>query len=102
MTAPVILVLTRFFVAAEDAEDNVTQQLSNPNDDNLNLTCAAEPALKSENILSESFEQNLPSKSTGATNPKHIIDTSPSFPHSFYDLLPSDPDKWPDIVSDAP
>ena len=51
--------------------------------------------------LSESVEQNQSSTPTGVTNPENTIDTSPSLPHSLYDALPCDPDKWPDIVSDA-
>ena len=47
-----------FFVAAVDAEDNVTQQLSDPDNDNSNLICGAESALASENISYESIEQN--------------------------------------------
>ena len=62
-------------MAAVSAEDNVTQQLSDPDYDNSNLICAAESALESENILSESIEQNQSSKSTGATNPKDGMDT---------------------------
>ena len=40
---------TIFFAATADAEDNVTQQLSDPDNDNSNLTRAAES--KSENHL---------------------------------------------------
>ena len=58
--------------------------------DNSNLICAAKSASKSKNTLSESVEQNQTSKPTGATNPKDIIDTSPSLLHTFYGPLPSD------------
>ena len=85
------------FVAAVNAEDNVTQLLSDPDDDNSNLICVAEYALALENILSESVEQNEPCKSTGATNPKKYRRYITLLPHSFYDSFPSDPDKWPDL-----
>ena len=92
---------TIFSVAAVDPKDNVTQPLSDPNNDNLNLICAAESASKSESTLPESVEQNQLSTSTGATSPKDAIDTSPSLLHNFCDPLPSHQDEWPNIVSDA-
>ena len=49
---------TIFTVIKVDAENSVTQQFSNPNNDNANSICAAESASKSENTLSESVEQN--------------------------------------------
>ena len=71
--------INTIFVAAVNAEDNVTLLLSDPDDGNSNLICVAEYALELENILSESVEQNEPCKSTGATNPKNIVDTSHYF-----------------------
>ena len=38
--------------------------------------------------------------SDGATNPKNTFNTSPLL-HLLYDPLLSDPDIWPDILSDA-
>ena len=90
-----------FSVAAADAEDHTTQQLSDSDKENSNLKCAAKFASGSQKNLSESVEQNQPSTPTGVANPENTIDTSPSLPHSLYDALPCDPDKWPDIVSDT-
>ena len=58
---------TIFLVDEAEVEDNVTQQLSDPDNDNSNLICAAEFASESINILSKSVEQNQLSTSTGAT-----------------------------------
>ena len=49
---------TIFSVAAVDAKDKVTQQFSDPDNDNSNLICSAESDSKSENALFESIEQN--------------------------------------------
>ena len=75
-----LIKLTQFFhVAAADAEDNVTQQLLNPVNDNSNFPCAAESASESENTLSELVEQNQPSTSAGVTSPENTVDTSALF-----------------------
>ena len=59
-----------FFVAAADAEDHTTQQLSDSDKENSNLKCAAKFASGSQKNLFESVEQNQPSTSTGVTNQK--------------------------------
>ena len=71
-----------FSIAGADAEDNVTQKLSGPDNDNSNLICPAESPSESEYTLYGSVQQNLPSTSTGATHLK-----IPSIHHHYFRIL---------------